>query len=237
MTDDSIDLGLQGVRAAAERLADDLGLAPIAVPGPLIRLDGVVREVPVVMCTRRLAGRAFASFTLATIAEVAGPLRAVTVIGMPPEGSTAPILGVDLVALGGALSLVAVDLAPTDPERWMAAAGPVLGQLHLDTEGALVHRRWPEFAAEVFSRRALLAGARRGQESAALAAVARFIASLAPVYAEADTGVEPGRREAAGVRAAQWRLAERRNRREHDALTRIFGGAPAAALVDLLFPA
>ena len=44
------------------------------------------------------------------------------------------------------------------------------------------------------------------------------------------------RREAAEQRRRRWHLAERSNRREHDALTRMFGPGPAAATLDLLFP-
>lgn len=231
MSDDPIDKGLRAVLDAATRLAAQVAPEALATDPELGRARGVARGVPVILELRRSAGAAFSSFTVATIAELEGPLCAVTIVGMPHAGSCAPIVGLDLVALGGALSLIAVDLAPTDEARWMLGAGPALEQLHLAIEGSVVHRRWPEFALEVFSTRALLAGARRGREGEALQAVAGFVEGLAPLYAETSA-----RTLEAGARAARWRAAERRNRREHDALARIFGEGPAAALIDLLFP-
>lgn len=228
---DEIDDGLRGVLGAARRLAAQVAPEAIAAEPERRCFEGVARGVPVVLELRRSAGAAFSALAVATIAEREGPLCAVTVVGMPHAGSCAPILGVDLVALGGALSLIAVDLAPTDEARWTIGAGPALEQLHLATEGSVVHRRWPEFALEVFSPRALLAGARRGREGEALRAVAGFVEGLAPLYAETDP-----RTPEAEDRAARWRAAERRNRREHDALTRIFGEAASASLIDLLFP-
>lgn len=230
--------GLRAVRAAAEALVVRLGLRAIEVPTTLRRIDGRLRDRPIALRMRRFAGGGLATLTIAEIVEHDdGSLRAVTVIGMPGHGSLAPVLGIDLVALGGSLSLIAVDLAPTDAAVWDARAEPLLARLHHASEAAVVPRRWPEFAADVFSRRALLAAARRGGETAALDAVARFAVSLAPLYAGDETDRADARRAAAAAeRRRGWCLAERRNRREHDALTRMFGQGPAAATLDLLFP-
>lgn len=231
---DAIDRGLRGVLAAAETFVERLGLVALAVPPALRQLDGVLGEVPVALHTRRFAGGAFAAVTVAAIVEAGGGLRAVTMIGIPGDGVLAPILGVDVVGLGGALSLVAVDLAATDPELWAGQAEPRLEQLHRALAAAVVHRRWPEFAVEVFSRRALLAGARRGHEGAVLAGVAEFIAAATDLYRAPPLGLA-ARRALAGERCRRWCRAERRNRREHDALARMFGAGPAGAIVDLLF--
>jgi len=229
--------GLRAVRAAAEALVVRLGLHAIEVPAKLRRIDGTLRDRPVSLRMRRFAGDGLAVLTIAEIAEHDGPLCTVTVIGMPADGSLAPVLGIDLVALGGCLSLIAVDLAPTDAAVWDAHAEPLLARLHHASEAAVVPRRWPGFAVDVFSRRALLAGARRGGEVAALDAVARFAVSLAPLYAGGVTGcVDAARVAAAAERRRGWCMAERRNRREHDALARMFGAGPAAATLDLLFP-
>lgn len=232
------ELGLRAVRASAEALAVRLGLRAIEVPTKLRRIEGKLRDRPVALRMRRFAGDELAVLTIAEIVEHDdGSLRAVTVIGMPGDGSLAPVLGIDLVALGGSLSLIAVDLAPTDAAVWDAHAEPLLTRLHHASAAAVVPRRWPGFAVEVFSRRALLAAARRGGESAALDAVARFAVSLAPLYAgDGADRADAGRVAAAAERRRGWCLAERRNRREHDALTQMFGPGPAAATLDLLFP-
>jgi hypothetical protein len=229
--------GLRAVRAAAEALVVRLGLRALAVPAELRRIDGTLRDRPVSLRMRRFTGEGRVVLTIAEVVEQGGALCAVTVIGMPADGSLAPVLGIDLVALGGSLSLIAVDLAPTDAAVWDAHAEPLLARLHHASEAAVVPRRWPGFAVEVFSRRALLAGARRGGEVAALDAVARFAVSLAPLYAgDEPDRVDPARAGAAAERRRGWCRAERRNRREHDALTRMFGAGPAAATLDLLFP-
>ena len=136
-------------------------------------------------------------------------------------------------SLGRALSLVAVDLAPTDREWWASQAAPRLERLHAITADAVVPRRWPEFAVEVFSPRALLVGVRRGREVEVLAGVAAFVAALADLAGESPA--DPAAASAAEARCRQWCLAERRNRREHDALARMFGEAVAAAYIDLVF--
>ena len=63
-----------------------------------------------------------------------------------------------------------------------------------------------------------------------------FIARLPEVYAEGPA-LAPARAEAARERVAGWRRAELCNRREHDALARIFGAEPAAAYLEMLFGA
>lgn len=228
---DPIDRGLRDVAAAAEALAAALDLRPQPVPAPLRRLDGEVRGAPVALHTRRFAGPAW-SLTLAEIVAADATRLAVTAIGMPTD-TPAPILGLDLVAVQGALSLVAVDLAPTDDAAWAAHAAPALDRLHAALAGLVVARRWPAFAAEVFSPKALIAGVHRGHEPAVLAAIAAFIPAVAPIVAATTPTPDPH----AVDRRRRWCLAERRNRREHDALARMFGADKVAPYIDFLFPA
>jgi hypothetical protein len=232
---EALESGLRGVRAALERLVAELRLSEREVPAPLQTLSGQLRDGAAELRTRRFGDDEW-TLTLAEIAVVAdGSLRAVTAIGSR-HGSLAPILGVDLVAIGGALSLIAVDLGPTDEAVWADEAEPVLAALHRATEGRVVARRWPAFALEVFSPRALLCGAHRGDEATVLAAVAAFVTDAAPVLA-ASRPATAARISAADQRRRRWHLAERGNRREHNALARMFGEGPAAAYIDYLFPA
>ncbi len=227
--------GLRGVRAALERLVVDLRLREGEVPAMLRTLTGQLRDGPAELRTRRFGDDEW-TLTLAEIAIVEdGSLRAVTAIGSR-HGSLAPILGVDVVAIGGTLNLIAVDLGPTDDDVWAEEAAPVLAELHRATAGRVVARRWPAFALEVFSPGALLCGAHRGQETEVLAAVAAFVLAATPVLAAARPAA-PARISAAEQRRRRWHLAERSNRREHNALARMFGEAPASAYIDYLFPA
>lgn len=233
----AIDGGLRAVLAAAGRWIEAVGMAPVPLPAGLDLLEGALGEAPLRLHTRRHVGGGFRSLTVASIAGGDQLLRSATLIGLPEPDTLAPVLGVDLIGFGGALSLVAVDLSPTDDAAWQARAAPLLDRLHAALAERVAPRRWPAFAAEVFSSRALIAGVRRGEEAPVLAAIAEFVAGLAPVFAAASGGDprEPARVAAAAARVLAWRRAELANRREHDALARIFGEATAAAYLELLF--
>ena len=226
--------GLNGVLAAAQAWTGGLSLRPRPLPFELQSLTGELRGAPLRMTTRREQGGPFAALSCATICGADGAPCCVTLIGLPAAGTPGPVLGVDLIGLGGALSLVAVDLAPIDRPHWeLRAAGP-LADLHAALGDRVVARRWPEFAEEVFSPRAVIVGVRRGEEAEVLAAVAGFVARLPAVYAPGPA-LGAARAEAADLRVQAWRRAELRNRREHDALTRMFGAEAAGAFLAALF--
>lgn len=227
----AIDAGLRSVLAAIEAWIGP-GLAACPLPAGLDALAGSHADAALRLDTRRWRGGGFSALTVATIRDVTGRLCSVTIIGLPAAGELGPIVGLDLIGLGGALSLIAVDLAPTDHDTWAACAVAPLTALHAAVAPHVVPRRWPSFAEEVFSPHALIAGVRRGAELEALCAVADFVARARPL---ATTAAEPERAAAASARVAAWCRAELQNRRENVALTRIFGADPAAAYLDLLF--
>ena len=198
----------------------------------LADMTGSLAAATLRLTTRRFTGADFESLTLATISDDQGLLRSVTLIGLP--AGLRPVLGVDLIGFGGALSLVAVDLSPTDRGVWERTAAAALQRLHAAVDEHVTPRKWPGFAHEVFSPRALIAGVRRGAEAPVLAAIADFVAGLP---ADDDEQADPGRLAQAREQARAWRRAELANRKEHDALTRIFGAARAEAYLELLFGA
>ncbi len=226
---DPIDAGLRIVLAAIEAWIARHALTVCPLPEQLGALVGAHAGAALHLDTRRWRGAGFAAFTVATIRAATGHLRSVTIIGLPAANALGPIVGVDLIGLGGALSLVAVDLAPTDVATWETDAAASLAELHAAVADSVVPRRWPDFASEVFSPRALIAGVRRGAEPGVLAAVASFIARIP------TPPIDPTAGPAASERVSAWCRAELRNRREHDALTRLFGADPATAYTDLLF--
>ncbi len=230
----AIDAGLRAVLAAAEGWIAAAGLDRVALPGGLGELRGALGAATLQLGTRRHVGGGFAALTVAAIRDEQGLLRSATLIGLPEPATLAPVLGVDLIGFGGALSLVAVDLSPTDDAAWSGRAAALLARLHAAVGDHVVPRRWPAFAAEVFSPRALIVGVRRGAEAQVLAAVAEFVADVAAVFRGPHT-TEPSRVAAVAARVLAWRRAELANRREHDALARIFGAADAADYLELLF--
>lgn len=226
---DAIDAALRAiVEAARSAWVDGAGLREQVVPAEFSHVSGSIGEQPVLLHTRRYAGDAIESLTLATISTVeasgTGRLCSATVIGLPGPRSLLPVLGVDVVAIRGALSLVALDLAPLDDDFFTAHAAPILREVGR-LGAALPVRKRPEFADASFSPLALIAGARPGQEPAVVAATAHLLhasAALLGPAAHLDSG---DRERAAAVQARNraWRRAELQNRKEHNALARIFG--------------
>jgi hypothetical protein len=179
------------------------------------------------MHTQRYQGEQLAPLTVAMI-EIDQQLCSLTVVGLPQLGSPGPVLGIDLIALRGSLSLVALDLAPMDPDFWSAHCSPLLTAVHTLAEPALVLRKRPEFAAEVFSSQALIAGARVGQEEVVVAAVELLLVRSAPLFGKTSLPHCPG----AAPRLLRWLAAERQNRKEHNALAHMFGAAFATEYLD-----
>ncbi|MFO0578541.1 MAG: hypothetical protein U1A78_31440 [Polyangia bacterium] len=231
---------------ALPRFLESLRLREQAVPLYLSVLSGRIAERPVRLRTKRYAGAELSSLTVAIIEEDAGaggapPLRSLTVIGLPRLGSPLPILGMDLIALGGTLSLVALDLAPTEPTFWEQRCRGVLDEVHALAGAAVVHRKRPEFASATFSSRALIAGARPEGVPSAIAAAGFLLAQGERLYAATDVPERAVNAPLAdpdllAARQRAWLIAERHNRREHDALSRIFGAEIARKyLEDFLF--
>lgn len=231
---DPMAAGLAAVLDAGDRLTRALAMTELELPAGLDRLVGEARGAPLELTTRAWTGAPLERLVIASI-RVGGALRSATLIGLPRAASRVPILGVDLIALGGGLSLAAIDLAAIDDAAWEAGARPLLDACHAAIAGQVVARRWPSFAAEVFSPRAVIVGARPGHEHAVLAAAAALVDGYAALAAAADGGARPEAEAAARRRRLAWQAAERRNRREHDALSRLFGGEPAARYLTYLF--
>lgn len=225
----ALDAGLRRLwHKACTQMVDELALLPVALPPTLARAEGTLGDRPVIMHTRRYQGAQLAPLTVAVL-EIDQCLCSLTVIGLPPAGSPGPVLGIDLIALRGTLSLVAIDLSPLDESFWSAHCSSLLAAVHTLAAPALVPRKRPEFAAEVFSPQALIAGARAGEEEAVLAGVEFLLARIAPLFERAATqGPVPG----ADSRLHRWLAAERRNRKEHNALAQLFGATFAAEYLD-----
>jgi hypothetical protein len=155
-----------------------------------------------------------------------------TVIALPADGFRHEVVGFDLIAFGGRLSLAAVDLAPLDDEHFAVHARPRLQRLHADASKWVVERRAPAFVKDTFSPDALIVAERQGTDGALLEAVTAFAKGLAdfPTERAADESV-------ARERKARWKRAMNQNRKEMEALSRLFGAAWVRDYVDeVLFP-
>ncbi|WP_437517924.1 hypothetical protein [Sorangium sp. So ce1099] len=228
---DPIDRGMRGVLAAAFRLAGAWGLARLPMPACMAVASGQLRGEPVEMRSHAFAGAGWESLMIAALADGAGALRVATVCGLPARGALRPLLGVDLVAFGGRLSLVAIDLSPTDAAFWQEHARPLLEAVHAAAAAKLAPRRPPDFARDTLSPLALIAGARPGAEGPAFDAAAglldalRGLPALDPALDPARAGERGERGEAAFRRSLALRRAELSNRKETDVLAAMFGRA------------
>lgn len=226
---DVIDLGLRELLCKCEQtLVQGCPLVPCPIPDGLAALEGNLNDQTLILRTRRYHGAQFSAFTTATM-SLAGQLRSLTIIGLPQPGSPAPVLGVDIIALHGQISLLAIDLSPTDLAFWESHCCGALDALAVKLEGATVPRKRPAFAVDTFSRLAMICGVRAGQELRSLSALGTFFDDVLKIAQHAS---QAALSTAARDRRASWLLAEQRNRKEHEALARIFGPSLAARYLD-----
>lgn len=229
-----LDDGLRRLLLCARWCADTLGLRPAPVPLELAQLqgtlDGAPDSTPLCLRTQRYRGARLDSLTVAALETPRG-LCSLTLIGLPAAGTPFPVLGVDIIALRGTISLCALDLAPTDAEFWQAHCAPVLSAVQGAAEQSLVRRQRPRFADATFSSLAVIAGVRPGGEAAVFDAVELLLQRTAALLM-AEPELPPDRAAAARQHRQRWLLAERQNRKEHDALTRMFGPETAARYLD-----
>jgi len=93
------------------------GLRPLPLAPALVRRDGTFRDAPVELAAEAWTGGGVA---YARVVTIAGPeLSIVNVLGVPDAGQRAPgtILGIDLVSVAGAPTVVVADLSPLEPAR------------------------------------------------------------------------------------------------------------------------
>lgn len=223
----------------AALLIGRLALQPVALPPDLACAAGMLRGQPVRMYTQRFSGSGFLSLTVARIEASPGRLCSLTVVGVPQPGAGLPILGMDLIALSGSLSLVAVDLAPTDAQAdaptWHSDCAPLLRDLQQQTHDVLTPRKRPQFTVDTFSPLSVIAGARNGTEEIVLRGLTTFLQRVSDLWLhkQADcrtqgAETESPRSQAELDRIRRWMLAEQSNRKEHNALSVIFGAEFAA---------
>ena len=156
-----------------------------------------------------------------------------TVSALPAHGASLPILGLDYVALGSKLSLVAFDLSPTDIETWSDARNNII-DLSRRADASLTARPRPEFVDQTFSPLAVFARADREFAEVACGLGVTLLERHAGLCADSRS-LPPARADAADVMVDRWCAAMRRNKKESRALQRIFGPIALEYLEDFLF--
>jgi hypothetical protein len=103
------------------------------LPERFARRDGAWNGRPLVLETQAFQGHGFRL----RLAEVRsdGAMESLTVLFLPPRESTLPIFGADVVAFGGTLSAVIVDVTPKGP--WLPRPTVVKAKEMLESSGTV----------------------------------------------------------------------------------------------------
>lgn len=209
----------------------DSSYTPVPIPAHFSEMKGTLRGEYITLNTRRFLGYHYRSITMAWIVRDSdGSVCSLTVIGLPTQDSGAPILGVDLIGLGGSLSLVAIDLAPTDDATYSERSMPRLRSLHSMTDDSVVHRKRPEFCQDTFSPLALICAGKPGHEAQLQSACATFLSMELDARKQTSPFVvlPAERADSAASKQRAWLLSERKNRKEAKYMSLMFGEDLAA---------
>lgn len=218
MSDQALFACLETLANEVSGFPQQLGLYPESIPTEFAHAAGCIGDVPIVMETQRYTAPWLEHFTVALLRDAQSRVLSVTVSALP-QRCPLPILGLDYVAFRGMLSLVALDLCPTDQGFWQAYVAEPLARIHHLAQD-LTARKVPAFTQGVFSPAAVFAAARPGQEALAL----DLAQQLLTLYRELPrtTLSEPEQADLLAM-TRRWRLAMRQNKKEQQALARIFG--------------
>jgi len=217
-----LDRGLRDVMNHARRVFSSApGIKISQPPDGLSPIYGQLGNTGVTLQTTVCIGGGWSRLVFAWIEDDDGHWRSATIIGIPDHGSLLPILGVDLIAFQGTLSLAALDLAPLDQQTWDERCAPILRQLNAQYVPALIQRKRPDFTQGSFSNLAVIVGAKRGHEWYAFEAAKKMLSVAA--HLGPCTSHDTPRAEQAWDNNQRWRRHELQNRKEQAAFSRLFG--------------
>ncbi len=238
-TSTPIQRGLLALLSEVERAyVDALSLREVSISPRFETLAGGIGERRLLLETKVFTGGALERLTIAVMytpspAGAPPALVSCTVSALPAFGVALPILGLDYVALGSKLSLVAFDLSPTDIETWSDARNNLI-DLSRRADARLTARPRPQFVDQTFSPLAVFARADREFAELACGLGVTLLERHAGLCAAARP-LPFARANAADTMVECWCGAMRRNKKESRALQRIFGPVAVDYLEDFLF--
>lgn len=222
------------LREAEDALVRGLDLTPLPLGPSLARAEGSWKGAPALLSARAYhhGPVRYARFVELT----AGHLEIGNLLCLSRTVLPLPILGADLVALGGGEVMIAADLSPVlapGPARDAQLAGLAARRAQGTAPppgGAL-----PDWCARWFSPHALYTRAGEGDAAAAATAFRTF----APAFLElcAERSAQPGSAAATQAAQAAYARAHREDDKGLGMLARMFGADWAARFVgEVLFP-
>ena len=198
------------IDAEVAKLVDGWDSIPVGDEFSVLR--GELAHEPVEMRTSAYGCPSVARLAWVRMDTIDGKPVTRTMVALPRGAGT--IVGLDVVALKNRVSLFAVDLRGTNAEATVAADA-TLGVGRTKLRG-FTDRPRPQFVEGAFSDHAIIGGFEEGAEESGIdcvrIALGRVALQTCPGKAEDDRAV-----------VLNWLDAERRNRKERNALARMFG--------------
>ena len=210
---------LESVAQHLESLPEGLKLQEIEVLPYFAKVQGTIAEIDVEMHSKRYQGNGFEHLSIATMNTLAGTPMSVTVVLMPESDRGWPILGLDYVGFRGTLSLAAFDLFPCDQKLWETECKTQLQKMKEQSQN-LIQRKTPDFAQDVFSSEAFFCAAKDSEQ---LRLASDLVKQLVVLYQEITQKPELSGSSNFQDSIEKWKHAMRSNKKEHSALSRIFG--------------
>lgn len=217
-----------------------LGLREEVIPSRHSHMHGTLSGEAITLHTHRFMGSVFRSLSLAYIrTQHTRQLCSLTLIGLPTAKSLLPIVAMELRALSGTLSLLAVDLFPTDERVYLAQAVPILQTLRERSALCSVPRKRSALGHSATSPLALLCAAVPQQEGQLMQAVAHFLQQVTALAELSHNSCsDPERSDLAWQAQCAWLRCEHTNQKESSAMSLMFGEAATQRyLQDVLFQA
>ncbi|MBF2054584.1 MAG: hypothetical protein IGS03_14155 [Candidatus Sericytochromatia bacterium] len=220
-TNKSLHHTLSTIAVAARKLPVQLAMEPVDIPRRFAQAEGQIQGQLVQMHSQRWQNDFVDHLTLALLYNASDELLSVTLSVIPKAQIPLPILGLDYVGFRGILSLVALDLCPVDRDFWHHHAAHHQQALQKSARTHLIQRKIPDFTHGSFSPNAVFAAARSEQFDLAQSLAESLLSTYPQLYREALGEVPTD-----GTASIQnWKQAMRQNKKEHSALSQIFGEA------------
>lgn len=202
------------------RLRSSLGLEATPIAKQHACAPGLLKGAPVELHTRCYASEEQGRLSLARIVDSGGLTLSVTLVLIPASGVPAPLLGLDCVAFGPRMAIIALDLSPSCSSASNTHARELMHEARVLAQRELELRPLPEFAREVFSEHAVIAS----PPPAALPCVVELVDFVLGHYPELlEQAIRAPRDPDVTPTVERWLRQMRHNKREHGALARIFG--------------
>lgn len=197
------------------KLVDAFSLRPLTIPRQFSEHAGSWNGRGLRMSTEVFRG------TLGVeelhVASVSGAMESLTVLAWTPFSSGRRVLGIDVVAFGGSISTVVLDITPTDADL---QAETILGLHRMRAQASTFSetRTWSDATPTPFSENVVFISPRNGEETKVIGLAAELIELFAQEVVSAPFPAAPA---GAGLGTYLGRLSQ--SKKQMRVLGKLFG--------------